>query len=198
MSSAVDFLTYGSADFSFAPYGPYWKFLKKICMTELLGGRMLDQLLPVRHEEIRQFLQFLLKKANARESINVGSQLMRLTNNVISRMTMNQRCSDNVDEADENLDLQGFGKRLKEVHKKFDAMMERIIKEHEEVRKIKKETGEGDSMKDLLDILLDISEDDSSEMKLTRENIKAFILVKSIRHKTLMIQYKSLVITKYS
>ncbi|KAJ6381010.1 hypothetical protein OIU77_029832 [Salix suchowensis] len=201
MSSAVDFLTYGSADFSFAPYGPYWKFLKKICMTELLGGRMLDQLLPVRHEEIRQFLQFLLKKANARESINVGSQLMRLTNNVISRMTMNQRCSDNVDEADEvrklvqdvaeltgkfnlsdfiwfckNLDLQGFGKRLKEVHKKFDAMMERIIKEHEEVRKIKKETGEGDSVKDLLDILLDISEDDSSEMKLTRENIKAFIL----------------------
>ncbi|KAJ6747405.1 CYTOCHROME P450 93A2 [Salix koriyanagi] len=198
--AAVDFLTYGSTDFIFAPYGPYWKFVKKICMTELLGGRMLDQMLPVRHEEIRQLLQFLLKKANARESINVGSQLIRLTNNVISRMAMNQRCSDDVDEADDvrklvqdiaeltgkfnlsdyiwfckNLDLQGFGKRLKEVHKKFDAMMERIIKEHEEVRKIKKETGEGDSVKDLLDILLEISEDDSSEMKLTRENIKAFI-----------------------
>lgn len=107
---------------------------------------------------------------------------------------MNQRCSDNDDDADEvrklvhdvaeltgkfnlsdfiwfckNLDLQGFGRRLKEVHKKFDAMMERIIKEHEEVRKIKKETDEGDLVKDLLDILLDISEDDSSEMKLTRE-----------------------------
>ncbi|XP_061955828.1 cytochrome P450 93A3-like [Populus nigra] len=200
-SAAVDFLTYGSADFSFAPYGPYWKFMKKICMTELLGGRMLDQLLPVRHEEIRQFLQFLLKKANARESIDVGSQLIRLTNNVISRMAMSQRCSDNDDEADEvrnlvhevaeltgkfnlsdfiwfckNLDLQGFGKRLKEVRKRFDTMTERIIKEHEEVRKIKKETGEGDSVKDLLDILLDLSEDDSSEMKLTRENIKAFIL----------------------
>ncbi|XP_011033262.1 PREDICTED: cytochrome P450 93A3-like isoform X2 [Populus euphratica] len=173
-SAAVDFLTYGSADFSFAPYGPYWKFMKKICMAELLGGRMLDQLLPVRHEEIRQFLQFLLKKANARESIDVGSQLIRLTNNVISRMAMSQRCSDNDDEADEVRNL-GFGKRLKEVRKRFDTMMERIIKEHEEVRKIKKETGEGDSEKDLLDILLDLSED-SSEMKLTRENIKAFIL----------------------
>ncbi|KAF9664689.1 hypothetical protein SADUNF_Sadunf16G0044400 [Salix dunnii] len=201
-SVAVDFLTYGSADFSFAPYGPYWKFMKKICMTELLGGRMLDQLLPVRHEEITQFLQFLLKKANARESIDVGSQLIKLTNNVISRMTMSQRCSDNDDEANEvrnlvhevaeltrkfnlsdfiwfckNLDLQGFGKRLKEVHERFDTMTERIIKEHEEVRKIKKETGEGDPVKDLLHILLDISEDDSSEMKLTRDNIKAFILV---------------------
>jgi hypothetical protein len=214
-SAAVDFLTYGSTDFSFAPYGPYWKFVKKICMTELLGGRMLDQLLPARHEEIGQFLQFLLKKANARESINVGSQLKRLTDNVISRMTTNQRCSDNDDEADEvrklvhdvaeltgkfnlsdfiwfckNLDLQGFGKRLKEVHEKFDPMMERIIKEHEEVRKIKKETDEGDSGKDLLDILLDISEDDSST---DQRRIKAFILVKSIRHKTFMIQYKSLV-----
>ncbi|KAJ6968070.1 hypothetical protein NC653_036113 [Populus alba x Populus x berolinensis] len=132
-------------------------------------------------------------------------------------MAMSQRCSDNDDEADEvrnlvhevaeltgkfnlsdficffkNLDFQGFGKRLKEVRRRFDTMTERIIKEHEEVRKIKKETGEGDSVKDLLDILLDISEDDRSEMKLTRENIKAFILVKSISHKT-FTQYQSLV-----
>ncbi|KAL3569134.1 hypothetical protein D5086_029024 [Populus alba] len=41
-----------------------------------------------------------------------------------------------------NLDFQGFGKRLKEVRRRFDTMTERIIKEHEEVRKIKKETGE--------------------------------------------------------
>ncbi|KAJ6304127.1 hypothetical protein OIU77_017914 [Salix suchowensis] len=111
------------------------------------------------------------------------------------------KCSDNDDEADgarnlvhevaeltgkfnlsdfiwfcKNLDLQGFGKKLKEVH-------ERIIKEHGEVRKIKKETGEGDPVKNLLYILLDISEDGSSEMKLTRDNIMAFILVKSISHK---------------
>ncbi|KAJ9184725.1 hypothetical protein P3X46_004424 [Hevea brasiliensis] len=197
---AVDYLTYGSADFSFAPYGPYWKFMKKICVSELLGGRMLDQLLPVRHEEIRRFLHLMLKKANAGESVDVGKQLIRATNNVISRMTMSQRCSDGEDEADEvrkltqetaeltgkfnlsdfiwfckNLDLQGFNRRLKEVHDKFDKMMERIIGEHQEARKIKKETG-GDSMKDLLEILLDISEDANSEMKLTRENIKAFIL----------------------
>lgn len=169
---------------------------------------MLDQLFPVRHEEMRQFLQFLLKKANAKESTDVGRQLIRVTNNVISRMTMRQRCSDNEDEADEvrklvqetaeltgkfnlsdfiwfckNLDLQGFGRRLKEVRDKFDAIMERIIKEHEEARKIKKEMGGGNSVKDLLDILLDISEDDGSEMKLTRENIKAFILVKHLRNK---------------
>lgn len=203
---AVDYLTYGSADFSFAPYGPYWKFMKKICVSELLGGRILDQFLPVRHEEIRIFLHLIIKKANAGESVDLGRQLSRATNNIISRMMMSQRCSDSEDEADEvrqlvqetveltgkfnlsdyiwlckNLDLQGFNKRLKEVRDNFDKMLERIIKEHQEGRKIKKETGE-DTIKDLLDILLDISEDANSEMKLTRENIKAFILVKSHQH----------------
>ncbi|WCJ33955.1 Cytochrome P450 93A3 [Euphorbia peplus] len=200
-SAALDYLTYGSSDFSFAPYGPYWKYMKKLCMTEILGGRTLDQLLPVRHEEIRRFLQLMLKKADGGESVNVGAQLIRVTNNVVSRMTMSQRCSDKEDEADEvrkmvhdvaeitgkfnlsdfiwfckNIDVQGFKGKLKEIRDKFDAMMERIIAEHEDARKMNKERGEADSVKDVLDILLDIAADEKSEMKLTKENIKSFIL----------------------
>nr|XP_015869779.2 cytochrome P450 93A3-like [Ziziphus jujuba var. spinosa] len=201
---AVDYLTYGSADFSFAPYGPYWKFMKKLCMSELLGGRTLEQLLPVRLEEIKMFLELMLKKADANEAVDVGGELTRVTNNVISRMVMSQRCSENENEADrvrklvketaeltgkfnlsdyigfcKNIDLQGFRKRLKEVRENFDTMMERIIKEHEEARKKEKKiNGGGDDhgVKDLLDILLDIAEDERSEIRLTRENIKAFIL----------------------
>jgi uncharacterized protein YgfB (UPF0149 family) len=60
-------------------------------------------------------------------------------------------------------------------------MMERIMKEHEDARKRKKETGdEDDTVKDLLDILLDIYEDENAEKRLTRENIKAFIMVRSL------------------
>jgi cytochrome P450 len=201
-TAAVDYLTYGYADFSFAPYGPYWKFMKKLCMSELLGGRTLDQLLLVRREEINKFMQFILQKAEAGEAVDVGGQLMRVTNNVISRMAMSVRCSKNEHEADEmaklvkamaelsgkfnlsdfiwickNLDLQGFGKRVKEVRGNFDSMMERIIKEHEEARKKEKDMDGGYAVKDLLHILLDIYEDKSSKMRLTRENIKAFILV---------------------
>ncbi|KAK9923932.1 hypothetical protein M0R45_019879 [Rubus argutus] len=155
--AAVDYLTYGSADFSFAPYGPYWKFMKKLCMSELLGGRTLDQLLPVRHEELSSFIYLMLNKAKANEAVDVGAALMNATNNVISRMSMGQSCSADEGEADgirklvkavaeltgkfnlsdfiwfcKNLDLQGFGKRLKEVRDQFDTMMERIIKEHQE------------------------------------------------------------------
>ncbi|KAM7263968.1 hypothetical protein ACFE04_001651 [Oxalis oulophora] len=197
MTVAVEYLTYGAADFSFAPYGPYWKFMKKLCMSELLGGRTLDTLLPVRQDEIKRFLSFLLQKSNSNETVDVGRQLVMLTNNIISRMLFGQTCSGSDNEADEvmklvqdiaeltgkfnladylwfcrNLDLQGMRKSLKKVRDKFDALLEKIIMEHEEARKRICDY----VVNDLLGILLDISEDETSEIKLTKENIKAFIL----------------------
>ncbi|KAK3008471.1 hypothetical protein RJ639_015278 [Escallonia herrerae] len=199
--AAVDFITYGSQDFSFAPYGPYWKFMKKLCMSELLGGRTLDLLLPVRRDELQHFIDLLSQKAKAGEEVDIGGELMWVTNNVISRMLMRERCSGKENEAGDvrnlvkevaeitgkfnisdfvwfckNLDLQGFGRRLKDVRDRFDNMMERIIEEHVQDRRKKKTVDSGGVVKDLLDILLDISEDESLEMKLTKENIKAFIL----------------------
>lgn len=202
-SSAVDYLTYGSQDFSFSPYGPYWKFMKKICMSELLSGITLTRLLPVRKQETKSFVDFLLKKGKENEAIDVAKELLRMSNNVVSRMIMSESCSENECEAEEvrklvqdtvhltgkfnvsdfiwffkNWDVQGFSKRLKEIRDRFDSMMERIIKEHQEERRRRKEVGGRDGeIKDLLDILLDIFEDENSEIKLKMENIKAFILV---------------------
>ncbi|KDP24588.1 hypothetical protein JCGZ_25504 [Jatropha curcas] len=199
----LDYLTYGSADFATIPYGPHWKFMKKICMTELLGTRTLDQFLPIRREEIKRFLKVVFKKAEAKEAVNVGGELMRLTNNIISRMMLRTRCSDQENDADEvrklvkelnelgakfnlsdtiwfckSLDLQGFEKRLKDARDRYDDMMERIMKEHENARKKKEKDGDedGNTMKDLLDILLDIYEDENAERRLTRENVKAFVM----------------------
>lgn len=202
----IDYLTYGSSDFVMAPYGPYWKFMKKLCMSELLGGRILDQNLPIRHEEIERFLHFLLKKADKGEEVDVGAELVRLTNNIISRMALNRRCSDDDEEAQEvrevvgemcelagrfnfsdmfwfcrNLDLQGYGKRLKDVRDRYDNMMGKIIEDREEARrKRKNDQRDGDNVVNLLDILLDIYGDEASEIKLTRENIKGFIMVSSL------------------
>ncbi|KAI3937335.1 hypothetical protein MKW98_001906 [Papaver atlanticum] len=203
-SAAVHHLTYGSADFSFAPYGPYWKFMKKLCMSELLGGKTLESLLPLRREEILHFLQTMLLKSNSGEAVDVGRELTKLTNNIISRMTMGTKCSGTENETDavrllvqevaeltgtfnlsdyiwfcKNIDIQGLRKRYKDLHRRFDDMVEKIID-----KKMKRKNDEmgahgidEDATKDLVDILLDIAEDDNAEMKLTRENIKAFILV---------------------
>ncbi|XP_027176880.1 3,9-dihydroxypterocarpan 6A-monooxygenase-like [Coffea eugenioides] len=201
-SAVVDYIAYGSQGFSFAPYGPYWKFMKKLCMTELLGGRTLDLLLPVRRDEITRFMELLSRKSKAGEAVDVGAELIRLANNVVSRMAMSRRCSENENEAADiktiiheiaeltgkfnvsdfiwfckNLDLQGFKKRIRDAAERFDVMIEKIIEEHQETRTKRRQNNDaGQQMKDLLDILLDISEDESSDIRLTRANIKAFIL----------------------
>ncbi|KAJ1409906.1 Cytochrome P450 [Sesbania bispinosa] len=201
VSAAVHYLSYGLKGFLFAPYGEQWKLMKKLCMSVLLGGRTLDQLLPVRQQETVRLLRLLQKKGEAGEAVDVGGELLTLTNSVISRMTMSRTCSENDGDVEDirkmvedtaelagkfnvsdyiwfckNLDLQGMNKRLKEILDRFDTMMERVIEEHQVERKKRKERGEGAQIRDLLDILLEIHEDESTEIKLTRVNIKAFIL----------------------
>lgn len=168
-------------------------------MTQLLGGPTLNNMLPIRSEELKRFLNLMHAKGEANEVINVGEALVRLTNNTISRMALSKRCSEKENEADDvrklvkemtelagtfnvsdsiwfckGFDPQGFGPRLKDVRRRYDEMMEKIIKEHQDDRK---ESGEGDMVRDLLHMLLEICEDQSSEVKLSMENIKAFLMV---------------------
>ncbi|KAH6812461.1 hypothetical protein C2S51_026223 [Perilla frutescens var. frutescens] len=195
------YLTYGCEAFAFGPHGAYWKFMRKLCMSQLLGGHTLALLQPVRCDEIKQLIQHLAQKADhdGKKSVDIGREIGRMTSNVVSRMLMSERFSEDEDEDEDeavgkliqdmaellgqfnlsdyiwfcrNLDLQGFRKKLEVVRDRFDLMMERIIDEHQNKRK---KYG-GDSVEDLLDILLDIAQDPSSEIKLSRENIKALIM----------------------
>ncbi|XP_010257379.1 PREDICTED: cytochrome P450 93A2-like [Nelumbo nucifera] len=207
MSLAVNYLTYDSADFIFAPYGPYWRFMKKLCMTELLNGQILNQFVPMRKEELRRFLKSIFNMSLLGKAINVRQQVMRLTNNTITRMMMNTRCSETEDQAEQvimvaqeatelagtfnlsdyigicrHLDLQGFGRRMKDTRRRFDNIIDKIIMEHEEARSQKKKMGStsdggnNHGVKTLLDLLLDICEDEEAEVRLTKSNVKAFLL----------------------
>jgi cytochrome P450 len=205
VNHVVHYLSYGSKDFMFAPYGDYWKFMKKICMSELLGGKTLDQFNPLRQQETLRLLNVLKKKGEAGEAVDVGAELLTLTNRIMTRMTISRACCENDCDVEEirklvqdsselagkfnlsdfiwffkNWDLQGFNKRLKEMMERFDTMIERVIREHQEdMIKKRNENGEGAHVKDILDILLEIQENENSKskMKLTRENVKAFIFV---------------------
>ncbi|XP_010257378.1 PREDICTED: cytochrome P450 93A2-like [Nelumbo nucifera] len=204
---ATNYITYDTADFIFTPYGPYWRFMKKLCMSELLNGQILNQFIPLRKEELHRFLQSIFDKSILGKAIDVRQEVMRLSNNTVTRMTMNTRCSGTEDQAEETimvaqdalelagrfnlsdyiglckvLDLQGFGKKMKDTRRRFDNIIDKIIMEHEEARSQKKKMGSTSDggnhhgVKTLLDLLLDISEDEEAEMRLTKANIKAFIL----------------------
>lgn len=165
---ASEYMSYHSQDFTYAPYGPYWKFGKKLFASELLGGQALDHLYSVRRFEIESMVSLLLRKARDVEAVEVGSVLAKLTNNVISSMVMRKRCSEKDDDAEEvrnmikeisdvlgafnvsdyiwfckNFDFQGIKKRLVDVRGRYDRLIERIIEEHRQIRRKRQENDDG-------------------------------------------------------
>ncbi|KAL1359605.1 beta-amyrin 24-hydroxylase [Arachis hypogaea] len=193
---ASESLTYGAADYFFIPYGTYWRFLKKLCMNELLSGRTLEHFVDTRQDEVEAFVRNILEISKTGKPIEMRHELIRHTNNIISRMTMGKKSIKSGDEVARlrkvirevgellgafNLgdivgfmrpfDLQGFGKKNWETHHQLDVMMEQVLKEHEEARS----KSDSDRKKDLFDILLDLIEADGDN-KLTRESAKAFAL----------------------
>jgi len=82
-------LPFGLAGFVTAPYGPYWRFVKKVCVTELLSPRQLEGSKKVRKEEMEGLVKGVLEHAREKGgAIDLGSQLMKLTNNITCRMAM--------------------------------------------------------------------------------------------------------------
>ncbi|XP_061363513.1 beta-amyrin 24-hydroxylase [Gastrolobium bilobum] len=196
---ASENLTYGAADYFFIPYGTYWRFLKKLCMTELLSGKTLEHFVNIRQDEIEAFLKTILEISATGKPVEMRQELIRHTNNIISRMTMGKKSTGTSDEVGQlrklirevgellgsfNLgdiiefmrpfDLQGFGKKNQDTHHKVDVLMEKVLKEHEEARS--KMGADSDRKKDLFDILLNLIEADGADNKLTRESAKAFAL----------------------
>ncbi|CAL5006765.1 unnamed protein product [Urochloa decumbens] len=201
-SAVTRLLAYGSAGFAFAPYGAQWRFMKRLCMSELLGPRTLDLLRPVRDGELAAVLrEAAAAAATAERGVDLSRLLIAMANNAVMRMTASalpdhltetaRHCAKEVTElvgsfniADyiaflRPFDLQGLDRRAHAVHAKFDALLEVLIRKKEEARRsptpAEAEAG-AEKAKDLLDILMDAAEDENAEVKLNRENIKAFVL----------------------
>lgn len=158
--TAVHRLAYGGQGFAFSAYGPYWSFMKRACVHELLSGRTLDRLRHVRREEVARLVSSLSSRSACAAPVDVDAALRGLTGDIVSRMFMSRRWTADDNDTEEmravladsvellgsfNLedyigvfkhwDVQGLGKRIDAVHRKFDAMIERILTAREAERR---------------------------------------------------------------
>ncbi|MFS7928623.1 putative 3,9-dihydroxypterocarpan 6A-monooxygenase [Helianthus anomalus] len=74
--------------------------MKKIVMSQLLNGSTVDSLIQVRQDVINRFIKSLSRKASMGEAVNLNAELVKVTNNLISRILLSERCSENAGEAD--------------------------------------------------------------------------------------------------
>ncbi|CAJ2669498.1 unnamed protein product [Trifolium pratense] len=196
-SVAIKRLTY-DASLAFSPYGDYWRFVKKLSMSELLSSRNINNFQQLRLQENHVILKLFANKAKSYETVNVTQEFLKVTNSVISKMMLGEaeEARDVIRDVTEmfgefnvsdfiwlfkKLDIQGLGKRIEDLFVRFDTLVERIISKREEMRKNKgivknKSEEDGTESRDFLDILLDCIDNKNSEVKIERIHIKALVM----------------------
>ncbi|KAG9447251.1 hypothetical protein H6P81_013379 [Aristolochia fimbriata] len=81
-------LSYGCADMVFAPYGEYWRQVRKLCTLELLSLKRAQSFRAVREEEVALLLDSIAKYSTSSSSstiINLSESVLALLNDIVCR-----------------------------------------------------------------------------------------------------------------
>ncbi|TVU30767.1 hypothetical protein EJB05_22405, partial [Eragrostis curvula] len=87
-----EIVCYGGMDLAFAPYGPYWRALRKVAVLELLSARKVRQFAPIREGETMSLIRELRAAAAGGEPVNLGRLLASCTNSITGLATFGYRC----------------------------------------------------------------------------------------------------------
>ncbi|XP_076902531.1 flavonoid 3'-monooxygenase-like [Bidens hawaiensis] len=194
-NSGAEHIAYNYQDLVFAPYGPRWRMLRKICSVHLFSAKALVDYRHVRQEEVAILTRALVSAGES--PVKLGQLLNVCTTNALARAMLGRRVfGDGDPKADEFkdmvvemmvlagefnigdfipaldwLDLQGIARKMKKLHARFDSFLNTILEEHK--------SGEGgaSSHRDLLSKLISLKDDaDGEGGKLSDVEIKALLL----------------------
>ncbi|GMN33563.1 hypothetical protein TIFTF001_004225 [Ficus carica] len=189
-------LSWEQRNMIFAPYGSYWRDMRKPCTLELLSSAKIRSFRAMKKEETGLLIEFIKKAACYRVAVDLSAKITSLNTDMSCRMVLGKKYSD--EEFDErgfkaiiqeviylaaalnlgdyipfvaSLDLQGFTKRTKVFAKVFDEFFKKIIDDHI----LSKD--EDSRTKDFVDVMLSFTGSAESEYRIERPNIKAIMLV---------------------
>ncbi|XP_068321510.1 cytochrome P450 CYP82J17-like [Pyrus communis] len=117
------YLGYNYAGFGFAPYGTYWRNMRKMVIVELLSSRRLQTLKHVQICEVDSFIKGLYeicktKGENGQSKVVISEWIEHLTLNVITQMIAGKRYFD-WGKVGNDSDNEGENKRIREMVKEF-------------------------------------------------------------------------------
>lgn len=196
---ASQILSYNSTSLAFAPYGEYWRQVRKICTLELLSTKRVQSFKYIRQEETSVLMNLI---ANSNSKCNEGEKMINLTEkiypaiySIISRAAFGGKSKDqesfiqimekaiqlaagfNVADIFPSVKLfhliSGVKGTLDRLQSQLDSILENIVDEHKKASYQKEEIFE-----DIVDVLLKyLDKDGNRGFYLSEDNIKAVILV---------------------
>eukprot|EP00250_Pteridium_aquilinum_P000437 c10481_g1_i1 orf=170-1759(-) len=183
-------------DILFSPPGPYWKLMRQICVTDFFSNKRLEYFRPLRTDEVGRLMLSILEAEGTPYVIRQNVQ--SANNNVMSRMAIGKRLREITSGgAAENIvsiiveviglvgafnladyvpslawmDLQGYGKRSKEVSRKAHTVFQEVIEKRRAIRSA------DDAPRDFLDLLLQAALNSKhKELHLEDNNIRTMLI----------------------
>ncbi|KAJ0969444.1 hypothetical protein J5N97_022321 [Dioscorea zingiberensis] len=191
----ADLLLYGCMDMGFAPYGEYWRQMRKICMANLLSMRRVQSFQTARDEEVAHLMDKIIQaSSHPSEAMNMSQILNCFSNEVLCRAILGKFSKEGrykilFEMSEEhNLLLGGFyledyfpslrwlssllesNERAESNFIKWDYVLSQMIEEHTNRNEDKPNDDH-----DFVDILLSHQKDTNADISLTNRNIKALL-----------------------
>ncbi|KAH7565830.1 hypothetical protein JRO89_XS08G0023400 [Xanthoceras sorbifolium] len=195
---ASKYISYNQKNMIMAPYGSYWRNIRKMCTLELLSNVKINSFKSMRKEELDLLIEYVKQAACSGIVVDISARVSSLTADMTCRMVFGKKYME--EEFDErgfkavikevmelgaifnladyipqtaSLDLQCLRKRMKAVAKMFDEFFEKIIDEHVQSK-------DDSRTKDFVDLMLSFMGSEETEYQMDREHIKAIILFCSL------------------
>ncbi|XP_050220468.1 desmethyl-deoxy-podophyllotoxin synthase-like [Mercurialis annua] len=195
---AVEIVTYNFKDIGAAPYGEYWRNLRKLCTTELLSMKRVQSFRSIREEEVSKMVESIALSVDS--PVNFSKMVTYLTYGIISRAAFGKvwegeeifvpvvqkliEAASGFNIADIYPSMKflhvmsGIKGRVEKLHKRIDLIFDDILNEHKAKKIGNKIEGEEeeDVQEDFVDVLLKFQGRNDLQFVLSDESIKAVIL----------------------
>ncbi|KAJ7964975.1 Flavonoid 3'5'-hydroxylase [Quillaja saponaria] len=181
----------------FMDYGPKWKLLRKLSNLQMFGGKALENWGEVRANEVGHMVQAMYEPSKQGEQVVVGEVLAFAITNMVAQVVLSHRLFETKGSKSNEfkdtvvefmtvsgvfnlgdfisciawMDLQGVVGRMKKLHKRFDALLTKMMVEHVNSAHLR------EGKLDFFDVLMANSENMNNEdQRLSLTNIKAFLM----------------------
>ncbi|KAG2716520.1 hypothetical protein I3760_03G130600 [Carya illinoinensis] len=187
-------ISYDQKSLVLAPYGSYWRNIRKMCSLELLTSHKINSFRSMRKEELGLLINFLQEAAANCVVVDLSAKVFSLNANMACRMVVGKKYMDNdlglrgfkdiMQEVMQlsaapnladcipsiaSLDCQGLTRRMKAVSKIVNDFLEKIIDEHVQCK-------DENKTNDFVDAMLNLVGSKELEYNIERSNIKAITL----------------------